>query len=95
MAPNHGAVASHESTAGTRWPGSRLLQLVPLFGAPKWHQFKNRATGRALPLGGRHLMGRHNNQPKVGGSEGGDMGKTSHWAIMKGWDVIPPFEGLN
>jgi hypothetical protein len=74
MAPNHGAAAPHESTASTWWPGSRSLPLVPLFGAPKWHQSKNREMGRALLLGGRHLMGQHNSQPKVGGSEGGEVG---------------------
>ncbi len=95
MAPNHGTVAPHESTAGAWWPGLCSLELVPLFGAPKWHQLINREMGRALPLGGRHSMGRHNNQPKVGGSKGGEVGETVRWAIMKGWDTIPLFGGSN
>jgi hypothetical protein len=95
MAPNHGAAAPHESNAGARLPGLRSLRLVLLFGAPKWHQSKNREMGRALPLGGYHSMGRHNNQPKVGGSKGGEVGETAHWAITKGWDATPSFGGSN
>jgi hypothetical protein len=67
MAPNHGAVAPHESTVGARWPGLRLLRLVPLFGVSKWHQSNNREMGRALLLGGHHLMGRHNTQQPTEG----------------------------
>ncbi len=95
MAPNHGAAAPHEFTAGAQWQGSRLLRLVPLFGVPKWHRSKNREMGRASPLGDCHLMGRHNNQPKVGGSEGGEVGETARWAITQGLDVIPSFGGSN
>jgi hypothetical protein len=34
-------------------------------------------------------------QPNVSGSEGGEVGETMPWAIMKGWDVIPLFGGSN
>jgi hypothetical protein len=32
-------------------------------------------------------------QPKVGGSEGGEVGETARWTITKGWDVILSFGG--
>jgi len=48
--------------------------LVHLFGAPKCNPLKNRERGGALALGGRHLMTKHNNQPKVGGS-----GRGGYW----------------
>ena len=38
---NRGAVAPYEPNKGARRPGSRVLHLVPLFGAPKWRPSKN------------------------------------------------------
>ena len=40
--------------------------MVPLFGALKHNPSKNRERGRALALGGFHLIMANNNQPKVG-----------------------------
>jgi hypothetical protein len=40
-------------------------------------------------------MGQHSNQPKVGGSKGGEVGETVRWSITKGWDNVPSFGGSN
>jgi hypothetical protein len=72
MDPNRGAAALYESNAGGRRPGSRLLRLIPLLGAPKWHPSKNREMGGAPVLDGRYLMRIINNQPSDGvGGKGG------------------------
>jgi len=52
MDPNHGAMAPYESNVGGRRQGSRLLRLIPLFGAPKWHPSKIWEMGGATGLGG-------------------------------------------
>ncbi len=44
-------------------PAQRALQCNPS---------KNREGGEVLALGGRRFVNRHNNQPKVGGSDSGD-----------------------
>ena len=66
MDPNRGAAAPYESNVGGRRQGSRLLWLIPLFGAPKWHPSKNWEMGGAPGLGGRHSTMIHNNQPNDG-----------------------------
>jgi hypothetical protein len=72
---NRGAAASYESNVDGRRQGSRLLRLIPLFGAPKWHPSKNLEMGGAPGLGGRHLTMIHNNQPNNGVGSGGGMGE--------------------
>jgi len=47
--------------------------LVCLFGAPKRDASKNREMGGALDLGGRLLMMAYNNQPRISGSNNGDV----------------------
>jgi len=46
----------------------------PVWGAQTQPPSKNRERGGALALGGRRLMTKHNNQPKVGGS-----GRGGYW----------------
>ena len=75
MDPNRGAAAPYESNVGGRHQGSRLLRLIPLFGAPKWHPSKNWEMGGAPGLGGRHSRMIHNNQPNDGVGSGGGMGE--------------------
>jgi hypothetical protein len=75
MDPNRGAAAPYESNVGGRRQGSRLLRLIPLFGAPKWHPSKNWEMGGAPGLGGRHSTMIHNNQPNDGVGSGGGMGE--------------------
>ena len=75
MDPNCGAAAPYESNGGGRRQGSRLLRLIPLFGAPKWHPSKNWEMGGAPGLGGRHLTMIHNNQPNDDVGSGGGMGE--------------------
>ena len=41
MDPNRVATAPNEPNKGVRRPGSRVLPLVPLFRAPKWHPSRN------------------------------------------------------
>ena len=67
--------APYESNVGGWCQGSRLLRLIPLFGAPKWHPLKNWEMGGAPGLGGRHSMMIHNNQPNDGVGGGGGMGE--------------------
>ena len=75
MDPNRGAAAPYESNVGGRRQGSRLLRLIPLFGAPKWHPSKICEMGGAPGLGGRHSTMTHNNQPNDGVGSGGGMGE--------------------
>ena len=73
---NRGAAAPYESNGGGRRQGLRLLRLIPLFGAPKWHPSKNWELGGAPGLGGRqHSTMIHNNQPNDGVGSGGGMGE--------------------
>ena len=51
MDPNHCATAPYESNVGGRCQGLRLLLLIPLFGAPKWHPSKKLGDGRSTGLG--------------------------------------------
>ena len=75
MDPNRGAAALYESNAGGRRPGSRLLRLIPLLGAPKWHPSKNREMGGAPVLDGRCSMDRRNKQPNDGFGGVGGIGE--------------------
>ena len=56
---------------------------------------KNREMGRPFALDGYHLMEGHNNQPKVGGSDGLQGGATAGWAIRVVRGVIPSFGPSN
>jgi hypothetical protein len=73
MDPNRGAAAPYESNVRGRRQGSRLLRLIPLFGAPKWHPSKNWELGGAPGSGGRRSMMIHNNQPNDDVGSGGCM----------------------
>jgi len=75
MDPNCGATAPYESNVGGRHQGSRLLRLIPLFGALKWHPSKICEMGGAPGLGGHHSTMTHNNQPNNGVGSGGGMGE--------------------
>ena len=75
MDPNRGASAPYESNVGGRRQGSRLLRLIPLFGAPKWHPSKNWEMGGVQGLGGRHSTVIHDNQPNNGVGSGWGMGE--------------------
>jgi len=48
-----------------------------------------------LALGGRRLVGKPNNQPKVGGSVWGDVIEEARWAWSAGGDVIASFRVSN
>ncbi len=54
-------------------------------------KIKIREVGGPLAYDGCHLMERHNNQPKVGGSNGLGVGVAMSWAIRLGWVVILSF----
>ena len=63
---------------------------LPVWGAEKRH-IENREMGRALDLGGHRLMMAYNNQPRIGGSDHGDVraeacGRESAWG-----DTVPSF----
>ena len=64
--------------------GSRLPQLVPLFGAPTHTPSKNRVMGVTLAFGGHCFMIRHHNQPDSWQSaRGGARGK-----VCGGWERV-------
>ncbi len=78
-----------------KWLGLGARWLVYLFGAPKRDASKNREMGGALDLGGLRLMMAYNNQPRIGGSDNGDVrvearGRESAWG-----DTIPSFGASN
>jgi hypothetical protein len=75
MDPNRSTAAPYESNVGGWRQGLRLLRLIPLFGAPKWHPSENWEMGGAPGLGGRHSTVIHNNQPNDGVGCGGGMGE--------------------
>jgi len=67
---------------------------LPVWGSEK-RRIKNREMGRALDLGGRCLMMAYNNQPRIGGSDNGDVraearGRESAWG-----DTVPSFGASN
>ena len=66
---------------------------MPLFGASQRNPSKNRERGGALALGGRRLVGKPNNQPKVGGSVRGDDRGEARWAESGGEGVGVSFGG--
>jgi hypothetical protein len=75
MDPNRGAAALYESNAGSGWPGSHSLRLVPLVRTMNEDASKIKEGDGSLALGGRHWVLRHNNQPIVGGSDRRDDGE--------------------
>ena len=79
--PSNGAAASYRSHARHPWSGLVARWLVCLFGVPKREASKNREMGGALDLGGRRLMMAYNNQPRIGGSNNGDVR-----AEARGWE---------
>ena len=69
--------------------------MVCLFGVPKRDAPKNREMGGTLDLGGHRLMMAYNNQPRIGGSNIGDVivkacGRESAWG-----DTVPSFGASN
>ena len=93
--PTNGAAASYRSHARRPWSGLAAQWLVCLFGAPKRDASKNREMGGALDLGGRLLMMAYNNQPRISGSNNGDVraearGQESTWG-----DTVPSFGASN
>jgi hypothetical protein len=73
LSPTNGAAASYRSHARRPWSGLAARWLVCLFGARKRFASKNSKMGGALDLGGRRLMMAYNNQPRIGGSDNGDV----------------------
>ena len=71
--PTNGPAASYRSHARHPWSGLAAQWLVCLFGAPKRDASKNREMDGALDLGGRRLMMAYNSQPRIGGSDNGDV----------------------
>ena len=71
----------------------RSLSLVCSFGGAKTEGSKNREEGRVLALGSRRLVGKPNNQPKVGGSVRGDDRGEARWAESGGDGVGVSFGG--
>ena len=62
-----------------------------MFGVTKWNDEKKREMGRALALGGRHLIKRHNNQPPVNGRDTGDWRGGVTGLDCGGGGVVPWF----
>ena len=79
--PTNGAAASYRSHTRRQWSGLAAQWLVYLFGAPKRDASTNREMGGALDLGGRCLMMAYNNQPRIGGSDNGDVNSLPAIAI--------------
>ncbi len=75
-----GSLWSHARRA---WSGLAARWLVHLFGATKRDASKNREMGVALSLGGRHLIGRYNNQIGFGDRGRRDVGEE----VLPGWSV--------
>ncbi len=71
--------------------GLLFLPLVPLFGAPKRDPSKNRETGGALALGGRHSRMKNNNQLVVSVRSGLDVGEEARWGKSVWGDTVPSF----
>ena len=93
--PTNGTAASYRSQARHPWSGLAARWLVCLFGAPKRDASKNREMGGALDLGGRLFMMAYNNQPRISGSNNGDVraearGQESTWG-----DTVPSFGASN
>ncbi len=83
----NGAAASYRSHARLEALVALSPLLVPSFGAPKRNPSKNRKRGRALALGGRHLMMANNNQLGVGGRGRRGVGEEAHWA-GSAWAIV-------
>ncbi len=82
-ATNHwhrGSLWSHSRRA---WLGLAARWLVCLFGGQNETTSKNREEHGASALGGRHLIGRHNNQIGVGNRSSRDVGEE----VLPGWSV--------
>ena len=71
--PTNGLAAFYRSHARHPWSGLAAQWLVCLFGAPKRDASKNREMDGALDLGGSRLMMAYNSQPRIGGSDNGDV----------------------
>ena len=67
---------------------------LPVWGAEKRH-IENREMGGALDLGGRRLMMAYNNQPRIGGSNNGDVRAEAHGRESAWGDTVPPFGASN
>jgi hypothetical protein len=93
--PTNGATASYRSHARRPWSDLSVRWLVCLFGVPKRDASKNREMGGALDLDGGHLMMAYNNQPRISGSDYGDVrakvrGRESAWG-----DTVASFGASN
>ena len=93
--PTNGAAASYRSHARRPWLGLAARWLVCLFGAPKRDASKNREMDGALDLGGRHLIMAYNNQPRIGGSNNGDVRAEAHGRESAWGDTVPSFGASN
>ena len=85
---NRGAAAPHEPNKGARRPGSRVLRVLPLFGASKWRPSKNCETGGAPVLDGRFSMDRRNNQPNDGVDGEMDVGEAIKTGGTRGGGLL-------
>ena len=93
--PSMGRAAAPLNHGAARPAGLRSLSLVCSFGASQRNPLNNREGGGVLALGGRRLVGKPNNQPKVGGSGRGDVRAEARWAWSAGGDVIVSFRMSN
>ncbi len=64
--------------------------IFPLFGVAN-HETKNYEKNTPQPWHSCHSMEIHINQPKVGGSDGLEVGAIVSLAMRVGWDVILSF----
>ena len=93
--PTNGAAASYRSHARRSWSGLAAQWLVCLFGAPKRDASKNREMGGAVDLGGRRLMMAYNNQPRISGSNNGDVRAEARGQESARGDTVPSFGASN
>jgi hypothetical protein len=93
--PTNDTAASCRSHARRPWSSLAARWLVCLFGAPKRDTSKNREMGRALDLGGHRLMMGYNNQPRIGGSDNGDVRAEARGQESTRGDTVPSFGASN
>jgi hypothetical protein len=95
MDPNCGAGAPYESIAGTRRPGSRSLQLIPLIGAPKWHPSKNERWAEHRPWVAAPQWGNTTTNHRLLAAAGGALKRRRSWGGTCGEDDYPSFGAAN
>ena len=94
MPSTNGVAASYVPRKAPMVGFGGVMAGLPVCGAEK-RRIEKQRDGRGSGLGGRRLMMAYNNQPRIGGSNNGDVRAEARWQESAWGDTVSSFGVTN